>query len=82
MNPDFTHAESAVLATVLAALPQGFAVPALCHQGLPDFDVTPEAARHACNRLRQRGFVVRKRPYFRLSDAAMDFFADLRRELQ
>lgn len=55
---NFDHAESAVLATVHVAMPRGFALPALNHKGLPDFEVTPTEAREACNRLRLRGFVA------------------------
>ena len=42
---NFDHAESAVLATVHTAMPQGFALPALNHKGLPEFEVTPAKAR-------------------------------------
>ena len=59
---NFDHAESAVLATVHTAMPQGYALPALNHKGLPDFEVTPKEAREACNRLRLRGFVAKVGP--------------------
>lgn len=48
---NFDHAESAVLATVHTAMPQGYALPALNHKGLPDFEVTPKEAREAFQRL-------------------------------
>ena len=60
---NFDHAESAVLATVHVAMPQGFALPALNHKGLPEFEVTPAEAREACNHLRLRGFVAKVGPY-------------------
>lgn len=74
---NFDHAESAVLATVHVAMPQGFALSALNHKGLPDFDVAPNEAREACNRLRLRGFVVKVGPYAQLADLGMELFADL-----
>jgi hypothetical protein len=81
MNPTFDHDESAVLAAVLGAMPQGFAVPALNHKGLPDLGVPPAAARKACTRLRARGFVAKEGSWLLLSEAAMVLFADLAREL-
>ena len=39
---NFDHAESAVLATVHTAMPHGYALPALNHKVLPDFEVTPK----------------------------------------
>ena len=81
MSTTFDHDESAVLAAVFAAMPQGLAVPALNHKGLPDLDVSPSAARKACARLRGRGFVVKDGAWLYLSDAALEFFAALAREL-
>lgn len=74
---NFDHAESAVLATVHVAMPQGFALPALNHKGLPDFEVMPKDARDACNRLRLRGFVAKVGPYVQLTAQGMELFADL-----
>lgn len=71
---NFDHAESAVLATVHTAMPQGFALPALNHKGLPEFEVTPA---EACNRLRLRGFVAKVGPYAQLTTLGMELFADL-----
>ncbi len=74
---NFDHAESAVLATVHTAMPQGYALPALNHKGLPDFEVTPKEASEACNRLRLRGFVAKVGPYAQLTALGMELFADL-----
>ena len=72
---NFDHAESAVLATVHTAMPQGFALPVLNYKGLPEFEVTPSEAREACNRL--RGFVAKVGPYAQLTTLGMELFADL-----
>ncbi len=74
---NFDHAESAVLATVHFAMPQGFALPALNHKGLPDFEVTPTEAREACNRSRLRGLVATVGPYAPLTTLGMEPAADL-----
>ena len=74
---NFDHAESAVLATVHVAMPQGFALPSINYRGLADFEVTPKKAREACNRLRLRGFVVKVGPYAQLTALGMELFADL-----
>jgi len=71
---NFDHAESAVLVTVYTAMPLGFALPALNHKGLPEFEVAPKDAREACNRLRLRGFVAN---YAKLTALGMELFADL-----
>ena len=54
-----------------------FALPALNHKGLPDFEVPPKDARKACNRLRLRGFVAKVGPYAQLTALGMELFADL-----
>jgi hypothetical protein len=74
---NFDHAESAVLVTVYTAMPLGFALPALNHKGLTEFEVAPKDAREACNRLRLRGFVAKVGPYAKLTALGMELFADL-----
>jgi len=74
---NFDHAESAVLATVHVAMPQGFVLPALNYRGLPEFEVSRDEARKAYNRLRLRGFVIKAGPYAQLTALGMELFADL-----
>ncbi len=74
---NFDHAESAVLATVHVAMPQGFALPSLNYRGLPDFELAPKEAREACNRLRLRGFVAKVGAYAQLTANGMALFVGL-----
>jgi len=74
---EFNHAETAVLACVHTAMPQGFAIPAINHKGLPDFEVPPSEARQACNHLRKTGFVVKNGAYAQLTAKGMDLFDGL-----
>lgn len=60
---DFTHAESAVLAHIIAAMPERFAYWRMHQKGIPQFEVSAESTRAAIRSLRANRHVEKDGPF-------------------
>lgn len=70
------HAQAAVLAIVIAALPENAPRNIVPEIGAADFELTKPEARAAIVELRQLGLIRYRGPYLVLTEAAAESFAD------
>lgn len=75
---EFTHAESAVLAHIIAAIPERFPYWRIHQTGMPQYDASAESTRAAIRSLRASYYVEKDGPFLRIAPGRpMDEMADV-----